>query len=216
MISLVHDSGNIFSAIPHESHVQTSDTDPRIATTWSKGVWVDEGRQHEQGYWRSRQSNDFQIQARERPAEKPDHEWVRLPHGRIPGTRQQLPLHGPTNNQRLAAPIRFIESLLNCWKLDKKDAVHLLGFEETEAGIVSGILAGSEQLRGRDAKERLFHLLSIRESLHYFFQNLETENDWLREPQPLLDEQTPMNLLLEGSMGNILLVREYVDSMAGR
>jgi len=49
-----------------------------------------------------------------------------------------------------------------------------------------------------------------------FFQNLETENDWLREPQPLLDEQTPMNLLLEGSMGNILLVREYVDSMAGR
>jgi len=216
MINLVYDSGNIFSAIPHESHGQISDMNPRMATAWSKEVWVDGSRQHEQGYWHSRQSDDFQIKAQERLAEKPDHEWVRLPHGRIPGTRQQLPLHGPISNQRLTGPVQFIEGLLNCWKLDKKDAVYLLGFEETEAGIVSGILAGSEQLRGRDAKERLFHLLSIRESLHYFFQNLETENDWLREPQPLLDEQAPMNLLREGSMGNILLVREYVDSMVGR
>ena len=32
----------------------------------------------------------------------------------------------------------------------------------------------------------------------------------------MLDDLVPMHLLLEGSMENLLLVKEYVDAVAGR
>ena len=35
-------------------------------------------------------------------------------------------------------------------------------------------------------------------------------------PHDLLDGQAPMTLLLEGSMENLLLVKEYVEAAAGR
>ena len=117
---------------------------------------------------------------------------------------------------RLTGPIQFILKLLDCWNLEREDSIKLLGFEEPESEFVFKVLEGNEILRGRDAKDRLSHLFSIRKSLHDFFRDLKVENDWLREPQPLLDGQTPMTLLLRGSMEDILLVREYVDSMMGR
>ena len=209
MINLVRNSDNIFSGVPCINNIPTCDSDSRIATAWLKRDHGGDLVQDVQSYW-------YRLQTQERLVENPDYGEIYLSFGIIPNIQRKLPLPEPTKNQRLTGPIQFILGLLNCWKLDRKDAVCLLGFEETQAEIVSEMIAGNVELRGRDAKERLLHLLSIRESLHYFFQNLETENDWLREPQPLLDGQTPVNLLLEGSMGNILLVREYVDSMVGR
>ena len=117
---------------------------------------------------------------------------------------------------RLTGPIQFILKLLDCWDLEREDSIKLLGFEDPESEFVFKVLEGDELLRGRDAKDRLSHLFSIRKSLHDFFRDLKAENDWLREPQPLLDGQSPMILLLRGSMEDILLVREYVDSMVGR
>ena len=117
---------------------------------------------------------------------------------------------------RLNGSIQFILSLLDCWNLKRKEAINLLGFEETEYEFVIKVLEGNELLRGRDAKDRLSHLFCIRKSLHDFFQDLKSENEWLRELQPLLDGRTPMDLLLGGSMEDILLVREYVDHVVGR
>lgn len=119
-------------------------------------------------------------------------------------------------NRRLTGPIQFILGLLDCWKLEKEDAAYLLGFDETHSTYIAKALEGNQGLLGRDAKDRLLHLFAIRKSLHCFFRDLETENDWLREPQPWLEGQIPMTLLLEGSMEDILLVRAYIDSMVGR
>ncbi|MCY4149022.1 MAG: MbcA/ParS/Xre antitoxin family protein [Gammaproteobacteria bacterium] len=130
--------------------------------------------------------------------------------------QQELQLQEPVSSRRLTGPVQFILGLLDCWKLEKKDAVYLLGFDETQSTCISEVFKGNEQLLGWDAKDRLSHLFAIRESLHYFFRDLETENDWLREPQPLLDGQIPMDLLLKGSIVDILLVREYIESMVGR
>ena len=56
----------------------------------------------------------------------------------------------------------------------------------------------------------------IRATLASLFRDLEVENDWLREPHTLLDEREPLNLLLGGSMEDLLLVKEYVDAAAGK
>ena len=117
---------------------------------------------------------------------------------------------------RLTGPVQFIVKLLDTWKLEPDKAAVLLGFEESGKDHVERILRGREPLSGRDAKDRVVHLLHVRGTLSALFQDREVENEWLREPRSLLHDKSPMDLLLEGSMENLLLLREYVETMAGR
>lgn len=114
-----------------------------------------------------------------------------------------------------SGPIQFFIKLLDFWHLEESDAVKLLGFGADETEYVNRLLQGEEPLHGRDIKERIGHLFQIRGILRELFRDLQTENDWLREKHSLLDERSPMEILLEGSMESLLLVREYVDTIAG-
>ena len=117
---------------------------------------------------------------------------------------------------RLTGPVQFIVKLLDTWKLEPDKAAVLLGFEESGKDHVERILSGREPLSGRDAKDRIVHLFHVRRTLSALFQDREVENEWLREPRSLFHDKSPMDLLLEGSMENLLLLREYVETMAGR
>ena len=117
---------------------------------------------------------------------------------------------------RLSGPVQFIVKLLEFWKLDKLDAGRLLGFEESDSDHVDRILEGTEYLRGRDVRERISHLFWICKSLRSLFQDLEVENEWLRESHALLGGRSPMSLLLGGSIVDLELTREYVDTIARR
>ena len=118
--------------------------------------------------------------------------------------------------ERLTGPIQFLLMLLEFWQLGRRDAVSLLGFSNLDAVHVAEVLDGLEIFRGRDANDRIAHLLFIRETLHSLFRDLKEENKWLREPHVLLDDRSPLALLLGGSMEDLLLTREYVDAAAGR
>lgn len=128
-------------------------------------------------------------------------------------------VHGTSRMDRSirpSGPIQFIAKLLEFWNLDRLDASRLLGFEESDADYVDRILEGTELLRGRDVRKRISHLFWIRKSLRSLFRDLEVENQWLRESHVLLDGRSPMSLLLAGSMDDLELTREYVDTVAGR
>ena len=56
------------------------------------------------------------------------------------------------------------------------DAVGLLGFDVADADHVSAVLDGRELLRGRDVRDRIANLLSIRATLRALFRDLEVEN----------------------------------------
>lgn len=111
--------------------------------------------------------------------------------------------------------IRLFDSILRTWQLHESDAVRLLGLEPSDKGYVAEVLAGRKALRDRDANDRIAYLIGIRMALFALFGDETEENDWLREPQPSLDGQVPMQLLLEGSMENLLLVKEYVEAATG-
>ena len=117
---------------------------------------------------------------------------------------------------RLTGPIQFVLKLLEFWRLQTNDAVGLLGFNSVDAEHVAAVLGGHEQFRGRDVRDRIAHLFHIRATLRSLFRDLETENNWLREPHPLLDARSPLSLMLGGSMEDLLLTKEYVQSVAGR
>lgn len=124
---------------------------------------------------------------------------------------EESPHHG-----RITGPVRFINRLLDVWRLEPEYACALLGFERSESAYVTHVLRGHATLQGRDAKDRIAHLFQIRRLLWALFRDETVENEWLREPRAVLKDKTPMDLLMEGSMENLLLVREVVELTAGR
>jgi len=127
------------------------------------------------------------------------------------GSARGSPYHG-----RITGPIKFIGQLLVTWGLNADAACTLLGFEPSDTAFIHDVLQGYATLRGRDAKDRIAHLFEIRMSLSALFQDESVENEWLRETHEVLNDKTPMDLLQEGSMENLLVVKEYVELVAGR
>ena len=135
---------------------------------------------------------------------------------------------GPSNDQtrlapgdsgetpgRLTGPVQFVRNLMESWRLDNWDVVRLLGCDPEDFEYVSAVLDGRRQLRGRDVRDRIAHLFCIRRTLWSLFRNLDVENDWLREQQRSLNGKSPMSLIVDGSIEDLLLAREYVESAAG-
>lgn len=116
---------------------------------------------------------------------------------------------------RTTGEIQFIKQLLRIWHLTEKDACVLMGFYETDLKHIQNILEGIVTLRGRDAKDRITNLFKIRRTLSSIFRDQNVENAWLREHQNVLEGQTPLQLLREGSMENLLRVRLLVEHMGG-
>lgn len=129
---------------------------------------------------------------------------------------QSESIPGAKEHSRLTGPVQFVLRLMDSWRLGTPEAVKLLGFDPTDLDHVTSVLTGSEQFRGRDVRDRIAHLIWIRMTLWSLFRDLDTENSWLREPHSMLGDKSPLSLLLGGSMEDLLLTREYVESAAGR
>ena len=121
-----------------------------------------------------------------------------------------------SHSGQLTGPILFIKHLIDTWNLKESDTTFLLGYESTDHDYVSKLLSGHEQLTGRDVKDRIFFLIQIRANLSSLINDDNSENSWLRDPQEELKNRSPMSLMLSGTMENLLLVRDFVDNLAGR
>lgn len=126
-------------------------------------------------------------------------------------------LRAEENQPYLTGPVRILRKILTTWRLDGQDrfATALLGFDEADSALALNILDGRKELKGRDVKDRIVCLYEIRKTLHSLLRDEKVENEWLRESHPGLDGNRPMTLMLEGSMENLLLVRDYVETVAG-
>lgn len=117
---------------------------------------------------------------------------------------------------RLTGPIQFLRKLLEFWDLKTDEIVSMLGFDPPDTGYVTAVLNGFGQFRGRDVRDRIASLYSIRKTLWSLFRDLETENAWLRETHTMLASRSPLELMLSGSMKELILAKEYVGFTAGR
>ncbi len=117
---------------------------------------------------------------------------------------------------RLAGPVQFVDELLRTWQLNPDDAAPLLGLKPADMPYLRDLLNGRAALRGRDIEDRVVHLFRIRKTLSALFPSEESENKWLWEPHPALEGETPMQRLLDGSNESLLLVKECVETAAGR
>ena len=111
--------------------------------------------------------------------------------------------------------VDFLRKSLEAWKLNEQQAVVLLGLDEATVACARSILNGQVEPKGRDITDRIACLYHIRKTLDSLLGNEQAENEWLRERHPGLDGARPMDLLLEGSMASLMLVKDHVDMFAG-
>lgn len=121
----------------------------------------------------------------------------------------------PLRIVRLSGPIQFFLKLIELWRLEEEDACKLLGYELMEIKYVEDVLSGVSSLLGRDPKDRIANLFVIRKRLDGLFKDIDVENEWLREKHADLNNNSPLELLLSGSMENILLIKEFVEHVSG-
>lgn len=115
---------------------------------------------------------------------------------------------------RLSGPIQFFLKLIELWRLDSEDACKLLGYEPADIQHIDQVLSGRLPF-SRDLKDRIANLLVIRKRLSGLFRDTDTENEWLREKHVELGNKSPIELLLSGSMENLLLIKEFVEHVGG-
>ena len=114
----------------------------------------------------------------------------------------------------LRAPVLLVTRIFETWNLGKREQCILLGLDASEHSLVHDILSGKSAICRRDFRDRIAYLIQIRSTLFALFRDDNVENEWLRETHILLENRAPMDLLLEGSMANLLLVKEYCEEAA--
>lgn len=115
---------------------------------------------------------------------------------------------------RPEGPVVLFQRIMGDWGFSDKDAATLLGFEV--GPDIREIYLGIKPVRHRDAKDRLRAVLRIAADLDALFREVAAIQDWLSEPQRYLAGATPRSLLAEGSMENLLRVKDYVAYLSGR
>ena len=116
---------------------------------------------------------------------------------------------------QLSAPIMLLRKVLATWNLQIDEAGQLLGFEATDLRPARDLLEGRAEPKGRELHDRIVCLYQIRKTLDSLLRDEQVENQWLRARHEGLDGNRPMELLLEGSIENMVLVRDYVEAVAG-
>ncbi|OGA40043.1 MAG: hypothetical protein A3G24_25215 [Betaproteobacteria bacterium RIFCSPLOWO2_12_FULL_62_13] len=121
----------------------------------------------------------------------------------------------PFQPGRLTGPVKVFAKLVESWNLSDDDASVFLGFEPADKNLVRSILEGRTTLRGRDAKDRITSLYVIWSILTTMFGDAVTATRWMSERQRALGDKSPITLLKEGSMENLLRVKHLVEFIAG-
>lgn len=116
---------------------------------------------------------------------------------------------------RITGPVRTFQILLAGWGLGLKDAAILLGADPSNSYYVESILGGRITLRHRDEKDRIVYLLRLKALLTSLFRDEQFENEWLRQRHAGLGGRSPLELLREGSMRNLMRVVDYVETLSG-
>lgn len=118
---------------------------------------------------------------------------------------------------RIIGPIKFVKKLLVMWEIDQESAASLLGFDKRLKGYVDKLLRGDEYLvEGSEAEDRIAYLFYIWSVLSEWFRDSAVEIEWLRTAEQELDGKAPMDLILSGSITDLVLVKELVDFASGR
>lgn len=115
---------------------------------------------------------------------------------------------------RLTGPVQVLRQIVEQWALSAAEVGQLLAYPNAMAA--EDLVSGRATLRGVDRKDRVRLLYQIYRILVSAMGEPEKQQEWLRTPNPDLNNQSPINIMLERRIEGIILVRNLVERLVGR
>jgi hypothetical protein len=115
---------------------------------------------------------------------------------------------------RVTGPVRSLLALFDRWQISDASAAILLG--TPAASFVSDLRSGISTLNSRDLKDRARLIIGIYEGVHSLMQESDAERLWIKSPVPGLNSQSPFDVMMRGSISDLLRVKQFVDYANGR
>ncbi|HYD80924.1 MAG TPA: MbcA/ParS/Xre antitoxin family protein [Paucimonas sp.] len=127
--------------------------------------------------------------------------------------------HEPAKNPSPAlsgAAIRAFLNIANLWQLDVEAQLTLLG-DPPRSTFYKWKKQPDAAHLGRDTLERISYLLGIYKSLQILLPDPAAADAWIKKPNsaPLFGGKSALDRMLSGNVGDLFVVRQYLDAMRG-
>lgn len=121
----------------------------------------------------------------------------------------------PVDRNRQAV---LIMKLFDLWELSNAERLNLLGLSPKSTAKLNGLKHGTSGIgSGQDAQDRVGYLLDIHKSLGLLFpQNPEMKYGWVKMSNGMLENRTPLEVMLSGHMLGIIQVCGLLNFLRGR
>ncbi len=121
--------------------------------------------------------------------------------------------NGHYTQDELRAMQRAVINLFDKWRVSDVDAAVLLG------GIAAKTFRrwkeGDYGRVNRDLADRMSNLMGIHKALRIIFTNPAQAHDWIGSENKSLGDRTPLAIMMQGGMDDIVRIRRYLDSVRG-
>jgi hypothetical protein len=127
-------------------------------------------------------------------------------------TQVALPPH---SNTVAAAGLRTFFNIATAWKLSTEEQQTLLGIEARSTFFK--LKAGKDTRVSRDTLERLSYIFGIYKDLQILLPSPEAADGWIKRPNtaPLFGGRSALERMLSGNVGDLFVVRQYLDAQRG-
>lgn len=117
-----------------------------------------------------------------------------------------------TTHSSPPTPLTFFFDLAEIWDLNTDQQMKLLG-SPARSTYFRWRKDGGEV--STDVLERISHLGSIYKALMILLDTPDAAVNWLRKPNRYFDGASALDILLSGTLTDIIKVRHYVDAQRG-
>lgn len=131
-------------------------------------------------------------------------------------TKSAVPIisnDGGYTQDELQAMQRTIINLFTKWGVTDVDAAVLLG------GIAAKTYKrwkdGDYGRVNRDLADRMSNFIGIHKALRIIFTDTSRAYEWISADNKAFDSRSPLSIMKQGGMGDIIRIRRYLDSVRG-
>lgn len=123
----------------------------------------------------------------------------------------------PAQLQQLStAGLRAFFNISQSWQLKNEHEIILLG-QPSRSLYFKWKKHPESAALGKDTLERISYLLGIYKALQILLPDPQAADDWVMKPNaaPLFGGQSALQRMLSGNVGDLFVVRQYLDSVRG-
>ena len=129
---------------------------------------------------------------------------------------ENIKLKQELDSKKVSSPaLRTFFRIANAWELDNKEQITLLG--NPPRSTYFRWRQAEDVVLPKDTLERISYIFGIYSALQVLLPKPEAADSWIKKPNtaPLFGGRSVLERMLSGQVGDLYLVRQYLDAQRG-